>query len=402
MQDTETDAPVEAQTPLEPPLVEVGTYPDHFYQEAQATFVIPKEPPRRSVRRSFFSPIGVVFISSLLMVALVSFSLGASAMASNGTNTQSAAAPQTSSSSMSSMTDSTTQATPSNVPNATQEYGGQPATYAVDPDGAKHFTFTAKQVMWEVVKGHRVLAWTIDGTVPGPTIEVTVGDHVRITLHNQLPKATAIHWHGLEVPSNQDGVPGMGGMQPIQSGQTYTYDFTINNDDIGTHWYHSHYDDIEQQGGGLYGAFLVDPLPGTPQAAQAIKADVTYNEFVGMLGSYYVLNGKSYPDTQPILVKHGQTVHLRLFGADTVMTHPMHLHGGFFSLVAEDGHLLPQPQQLDTVAVMPGGTYDITFYAWGAPGSDYLFHCHILSHLMNPGQTGDDMGGLLALVEYAK
>jgi len=68
MQDTETDAPVEAQTPPEPPLVEVGTYPDHFYQEAQATFVIPKEPPRRSVRRSFFSPIGVVFISSLLMI----------------------------------------------------------------------------------------------------------------------------------------------------------------------------------------------------------------------------------------------------------------------------------------------------------------------------------------------
>jgi FtsP/CotA-like multicopper oxidase with cupredoxin domain len=135
---------------------------------------------------------------------------------------------------------------------------------------------------------------------------------------------------------------------------------------------------------------------------QAIKADVTYNEFIGMLGNYYVINGKSFPDTQPILVKHGQTVHLRLFGADTAMTHPMHLHGGFFDLVAEDGHLLPQPQQLDTVPVMPGGTYDITFYAWAAPGSVYLFHCHILSHLMNPGQTGDEMGGLLALVEYAK
>ena len=80
-----------------------------------------------------------------------------------------------------------------------------------------------------------MLAWTINGTVPGPTIEVTVGDHVRITLHNQLPTATAIHWHGLEVPSSQDGVPGLGGMQPIQPGQTYTYDFTITNDDIGTH-----------------------------------------------------------------------------------------------------------------------------------------------------------------------
>ena len=394
-QTQDTPIPSEKNTPT----IEVGTYSDHFYHEAQATFVVPKEPPRSSVRRSLFSPLGVLFLSSLLMVALVSFGLGASATAGNTASAQSAAAnTQASSSTMT----TAAQSTPSNVPNATQQYGGQAATYTLDPDGAKHFTFTAKQVMWEVVKGQRVLAWTINGTVPGPTIEVTAGDHVRITLHNQLPTATAIHWHGLEVPSSEDGVPGLGGMQPIQAGQTYTYDFTITNEDIGTHWYHSHYDDVEQQGGGLYGAFLVDPRPGTPQAAQAIKADVTYNEFIGMLGDYYVINGKSFPDTQPILVTHGQTVHLRLFGADVAMTHPMHLHGGFFNLVAEDGHLLPQPQQLDTVAVMPGGAYDLTFYAWAAPGSVYPFHCHILTHLMNPGQSGDEMGGLVTLVEYAK
>jgi FtsP/CotA-like multicopper oxidase with cupredoxin domain len=399
MSPQELSASSNAHTKTEPPTIEVGMYPDHFYHEAQATFVVPKAPPRWSVRRALFSPLGVLFLSSLLMVALVSFGLGASATASNTTSTQNAAATtQTSSSAMA----TAAQATPRNVPNATQEYGGQPATYVLDPDGAKHFTFTAKQVMWEVVKGQRVLAWTMNGTVPGPTIEVTAGDHVRITLHNQLPTATAIHWHGLEVPSSEDGVPGLGGMQPIQPGQTYTYDFTITNDDIGTHWYHSHYDDVEQQGGGLYGAFIVDPRPGTPQAAQAINADVTYNEFIGMLGDYYVINGKSFPDTQPILVKHGQTVHLRLFGADTAMTHPMHLHGGFFNLVAEDGHLLPQPQQMDTIAVAPGQTFDLTFYAWAAPGSVYPFHCHILSHLMNPGQSGDKMGGLVALVEYAK
>lgn len=79
--------------------------------------------------------------------------------------------------------------------------------------------------------------------------------------------------------------------------------------------------------------------------------------------------------------------HLRLLGADTVMTHPMHLHGDSSNLVAEDGHLLPQPQQLDTALVMPGGTYDITitFYAWATLGSVYPFHCHFLSHLMNSG-----------------
>lgn len=381
------------------PVIEAGTYHEQFYQDAQATFVVPKEPPRRRFGRSLLSPIGVLFVSSLLMISLVSFGLGASATTRNAGSTQSnGTGDQMPSSSM----NSSSQTTPaSNVPNATQTYGGQAATYVLDKDGAKHFTFTARQVMWEVIKGQRVLAWTLDGTVPGPTIRVMDGDHLRITIINHFPKATAIHWHGLEVPSDQDGVPGIG-MQPIQPGQTYTYDFSITSDDIGTHWYHSHYDDMEQDAGGFYGAFLVDPRPGTPQAAQAIKADVSYNEFIGMLGSYYVINGKSFPDTQPIQVKHGQTVHLRLFGADTGMTHPMHLHGGFFNEVAQDGHLLPQPQQMDTIAVAPGQTFDITFYAWAAPGSVYPFHCHILSHLMNPGQSGDEMGGLIALVEYAK
>jgi FtsP/CotA-like multicopper oxidase with cupredoxin domain len=119
------------------------------------------------------------------------------------------------------------------------------------------------------------------------------------------------------------------------------------------------------------------------------------------MGPYYVINGKSFPDTQPIQVKHGQTVHIRLIGSGE-MIHPMHMHGHTFNIVAEDGHMLAQPIQKDTVQVAPGETYDLTFYAWAAPGSIYPFHCHILAHLMNPGQTADEMGGLITLIEYAK
>jgi FtsP/CotA-like multicopper oxidase with cupredoxin domain len=144
---------------------------------------------------------------------------------------------------------------PANVPNATQEYGGQLATYVVDPDGAKHFSFTAEQVMWEVIKGHRLLAWTINGTVPGPMIRVTAGDHVRVTLINHFPKPTALHWHGLLVPVGADGVPGLG-MKPVMPGQTYVYDFYVHDQDVGTHWYHSHYDDLEQVAGGMYGTLI--------------------------------------------------------------------------------------------------------------------------------------------------
>ena len=305
-------------------------------------------------------------------------------------------------SSSSSSSSSATQA-PANVPNATQWSGNQPAKYTVDPDGARHFTLTAQQVMWEVVKGHRVLAWTLDGTVPGPMIHVTAGDHVRITIVNHLPEPTTIHWHGLEVPTDNDGVPPIG-MKPIQPEQSYTYDFTLNDQDAGTHWYHSHYDDLTQVGGGMYGALIVDPRPGSPEAQQAAqyRADVDDTLFIGMLGSYYVIDGHSFPDTAPIQVRHGQTVRLRFIGADVNFIHPMHLHGHTMTVIAEDGHTLPQPYQKDTIQVAPGETYDVVFNAWAAPGSIYPLHCHILSHLMNPGQQSGEMGGLVDLVQYAK
>jgi FtsP/CotA-like multicopper oxidase with cupredoxin domain len=353
-----------------------------------------------TLARRLTSPRGILAASLLLIIAIGSFGFGAALNAqgsSAGTSSTS-----NSGGSMSGSSNTTSQR-PTNVPDATQQYGNQPAKFVIDPDGVKHFTLTAEQVMWQPVKGQKVLAWTLDGTVPGPTVRATAGDHVRITIVNHLPEATAIHWHGLEVPTDNDGVPPIG-MKPIQPGQSYTYDFTLQDVDAGTHWYHSHYDDLKQVGGGMYGAFIVDPRPGSPEylpMMRAERADVDQTMFIGTLGAYYVINGKSFPDTQPVVVKHGQTVHLRLIGADTLMIHPMHLHGHSFQIVAEDGHLLPAPITKDTVEVAPGETFDLTFYAWAAPGSVYPFHCHILSHLMNPGQQEGEMGGLIVLIKYA-
>src|SRR5690242_12262695 len=97
-QETQKMQEIPAPSETERPVIEVGTYPDHFYHEAQATFVVPKEPPRRRIRRSLLSPLSVLFFSSLLMVTLVSFSLGASITAGKTASAQSAAAPQASSS----------------------------------------------------------------------------------------------------------------------------------------------------------------------------------------------------------------------------------------------------------------------------------------------------------------
>ncbi len=355
-----------------------------------------------TARTRLFSPSGVLMIAVVAVMILVTLGVGAALNNRNGSSPSTSTSSSTTGDTNDGM--SGQQTTKANAPDATQQYGNQPAKYVVDKDGAKHFTLTAQQVMWQPVKGHKVLAWTLDGTVPGPMIQATAGDHIRVTIVNHLPEATTIHWHGLEVPTDNDGVPPVG-MKPIQPGQSYTYDFTLQDQDAGTHWYHSHYDDLKQVGGGMYGAFIIAPRPGSPQyqpMMQAERADVDQTMFIGMLGGYYVINGKSFPDTPPLVVKHGQTVHLRMIGADASMIHPMHLHGHSFQVVASDGHLLPAPYTKDTLSVAPGETYDVTFYAWAAPGSIYPLHCHILSHLMNPGQSGSEMGGLVELLEYQK
>src|SRR5262249_30873375 len=233
----------------------VQTWPGWLQEQWHATQVQHARATSGSWGRRVTSPLGVLALALILLVGLVGFAVGS---AINGTGNSTASNHSTTSSSASDTmnagsSSSSTSTSTAHVPNAQQDYGNQLAKYMVDSDGAKHYTFTAEQVMWSPLKGVRLLAWTLDGTVPGPMIRVTAGDHLRISIINHFPEATAIHWHGLEVPMDDDGVPGLG-MKAIQPGATYTYDFMIRDEDAGTHWYHSHIDDLTQVGGGLYGA----------------------------------------------------------------------------------------------------------------------------------------------------
>jgi len=152
-------------------------------------------------------------------------------------------------------------------PAKTQGLGGQLMEPAVQPDGTKQYELTAKVTPWEVSPGHVVQAWTYNGTVPGPTIHVRVGDKVRVILHNQLPESTSIHFHGLIVPNAMDGVPDIT-QPPIKPGKDFTYEFTAQGPAVGM--YHSHHDSAKQVTNGLVGALLVgeEPLPNNVQPTQ--------------------------------------------------------------------------------------------------------------------------------------
>lgn len=98
-------------------------------------------------------------------------------------------------------------------------------------------------------------AIVVNNQIPAPTLHFKEGDQVTINVHNLLDKETAIHWHGILVPWQMDGVLGIS-QQGIPPGGTFHYQFTLHQS--GTYWYHAHAGLEEQQ--GLYGAFLIDPL----------------------------------------------------------------------------------------------------------------------------------------------
>ncbi|EJL24231.1 copper resistance system multicopper oxidase [Novosphingobium sp. AP12] len=104
--------------------------------------------------------------------------------------------------------------------------------------------------------GHAI---TVNGSLPAPLIRLREGQRVRLAVTNRLDVDTSVHWHGLIVPFQMDGVPGVS-FPGIRSGQTFTYDFTLRQ--AGTYWYHSH--SGMQEAEGLYGPLIVDPAGEDP------------------------------------------------------------------------------------------------------------------------------------------
>ena len=237
--------------------------------------------------------------------------------------------------------------------------------------GVKVFELTASELQWETEPGKRVLAWAYNGQVPGPQIRVTEGDRVRVILKNELAESTSIHYHGLIIPNDQDGVPFLT-QPPIKPGESYTYEFTAKNP--GSHMYHSHHNAAKQVGLGLLGAFIIEPRRRRA-IEQGIALDYVMILNDGMHG--FTLNGKGFPATEPLKVKRGQKVRIRYMN-EGMMIHPMHLHGMPQLVIDKDGWPQPQPWMCDTLNIAPGERWDVIVDCT-EPGA-WAFHCHILTH----------------------
>jgi manganese oxidase len=270
------------------------------------------------------------------------------------------------------------------IPVQSPDLGDVPPT--ID-NGVKVFHLTAEPVRQQIAPNKTVDLWGFNGSAPGPTIQVTQGDRVRIIVDNHLPEPTSMHWHGLEIPHDMDGGPGIS-QDPIKPGGRFVYEFSLHQE--GTYFYHSHM--AMQEMMGSLGAFIMHPKQAhTPRVDKdfvilmqeyAVLPNNTVPNSMNMEFNWLLFNGKAAPATTPLIVRLGDRVRIRMInlGMDH---HPVHLHGHTFYVTGTEGGRIPEPAWYpgNTVLVGVAQARDVEFVA-NNPGT-WMLHCHLPHHMMN-------------------
>ena len=311
------------------------------------------------------------------------------------------------------------------------------------PEGpVKVFKMTVKDMGFEIFPDKPMMGWGFNGLIPGPTIRVTEGERIRIIVKNETNDGEhTLHIHGQSKPVIMDGVPFLG-QKPIKKGESYTYEFTVSN--LGTSWYHCHVDSAHHVDMGMHGAFIVEPKkeklvydreyimildewptahvhmhsdpspePGhdehgvmtlhqeSPPMHEHKDEDVLKRDWYPVthpahqdVYDGFTINGRSFPFTEPVIVKKGEKVRIRYINVG-YQQHFMHTHSHRFTVVARDGTYVDEPQKIDTVGVGPGQRIDVVFEA-DNPGT-WPFHCHRLNHVTNENIYP---GGMLTYIYY--
>ncbi len=312
-------------------------------------------------------------------------------------------------------------------------------------------------VQHEIVPGYSFHVLGFNGGVPGPELRFKEGEWVKVFFTNKTELLHTIHWHGVDLQYENDGVP-YATQHPVMPNQTFEYRFQAIP--AGTRFYHCHFGTLLHMQHAMHGALIIEPENDPIKEEFGYTRDYTlvlesfdtnfaredlnfmlermkqrmWLMSVGALDSktlavfdslddmyqamdegweppylpsrnqgrgaaqidhnFFAINGKGYPLTEKILIKRGETIRVRLVNGGG-LEHHMHLHGHQFWKVAEDGNLLHAPVQLNTVGVGPGQTADIIIEGYN-PGY-WTFHDHDTSRVTNNGMYP---GGMLTLLVY--
>ena len=254
------------------------------------------------------------------------------------------------------------------------------------------------------VQGRRGHAVAVNGSVPGPLVRLREGQNVRLNVTNQLDEDTSIHWHGLLLPFQFDGVPGVS-FPGIRPRQTFTYEFPVRQS--GTYWYHSHSSLQEQS--GHYGPLIIEPAGPepvqvdrdyilllsefTPHHPHFIMNRLRTGEhyFNRQLPSWtdrypmsgeerrmwaqmrmsptdiadvsaptytYLANGRGPGEGLEYLFNPGERIRLRLIDGGAMTFFNVRIPGLPMTVIASDGQNV-RPVEVDELQIAPGETYDV-------------------------------------------
>ncbi|TFF36812.1 copper resistance system multicopper oxidase [Pseudomonas sp. RIT623] len=262
------------------------------------------------------------------------------------------------------------------------------------------------------ITGRPRTAQTVNASLPGPQLRWREGDTVTLRVRNRLDQPTSIHWHGIILPANMDGVPGLS-FAGIEPGGDYLYQFTLRQS--GTYWYHSH-SGLQEQA-GVYGAIVIEPREPEPhnyqrdhvllfsdwsdQAPEALMATLkkqsdafnyhkrTVGDFINDVaesgwrntldnrwawakmrmsptdladisaaGYTYLLNGQPPDGNFTCLFQPGETVRLRLINASAMTYFDFRIPGLKLTVIAADG-LPVTPVTVDELRIAVAETYDV-------------------------------------------
>jgi CopA family copper-resistance protein len=262
------------------------------------------------------------------------------------------------------------------------------------------------------ITGKDRTATLINGQLPGPVLRFKEGENVTVHVTNRLKEETSIHWHGLLLPSEQDGVPGVSnGFRGILPGETYTYNFQIKQ--AGTYWYHSH--SATQEQSGMYAPIIIEPKNREPfrydRDYVVVLSDWTdenpdgivrnlklypgyYNEhkrtlvdffreagekglgaalkdrkvwgdmrmdptdIADVAGYTFLINGKSPADNFTALFKPGERVRLRFINSAAMSYFDVRIPSLKMTVVQADGNNV-QPIPVDELRIAVAETYDV-------------------------------------------
>jgi manganese oxidase len=233
----------------------------------------------------------------------------------------------------------------------------------------REYELTAEAVEIEVAPGVMYPAWAYNGQVPGPTLRATEGDRLRVVFRNKDTHPHTIHFHGFH-PANMDGV-----FELVGSRQEFVYEFDA--EPFGMHLYHCHVMPLKKHiEKGLYGAFIVDPKEGRPEADEMVMVMNGFDTNFDASNEVYAVNTVAFHHQKhPVEIKLGELVRIYVVNVlEFDFINSFHTYANFFDYYPTGTKL--EPSEFTDTKVFGQGERGIMEFRYNSPGR-FMFHAHV-------------------------